>query len=288
MTDENKKNESLKLVDTPIPPKKSLAVVTQSTWTKPGDQTVKSLQQVLDAGAEDYSDVELTDSQEQLLVKTLKKMAVGSAIFAPMKCAGGECPFAVDCPLVQMGPGVHGKAPVNKPCLLEETTFREALGGYVMEYEVDPASITELTMCSELAEIEVLQWRLNMTLRQPQHASLVTEQTVGVTPQGEQITQLQVSPIFEQKQKLANRKSKLIKLMVGDRQEKYKKEAALKQKTEADAASQMSDVKKQLQELQQNMKTKARQQIIDGEVIEAKVVTPNDIIDQTVQKDSEE
>lgn len=268
--------KSLTLVDdNHVPPKKSLALVTKGTWTDLETKTKKNLKTILEAGAEDYSSIELTEKEEKELTKTLKKMATGAASFAPMKCAGSQCPFASECPLQKAG-----KAPVNLPCLLEETAFKEAVISYVSEYDVDPNNFTELGICTELAEIEVLQWRLTMALRRPENAGLVIEQSVGVDRDGSEITQLQVSPIFEQKQKLANRKSKLVKLMVGDRQEKYKKEAALKQSTDQDASSQMASVKQQLKELQ-SQATRANKNM---DIIDAEVVTPESLIDQAIDE----
>jgi len=274
MTDEQDLNEGLRLDITPPAKKRSLSLVTRDAWSDIKTKDKKTLKLILEAGADDYSDIELTEAEERDLARTLKKMATGAAAFAPMKCAGPECPFASDCPLQQIG-----KAPIDRPCLLEETMLKEAVLNYVSEYEVDPNNFTELGICTELSEIEVLQWRLNMALRRPENAGLVTEQTIAIDHRTQEtITQLQVSPIFEQKQKLSNRKSKLVKLMVGDRQEKYKKEAALKQKTDEDASSQMAAVKQQLRDLQMQ----ARKASDKTEIINAEVITPESLIDQVV------
>jgi len=173
----------------------------------------------------------------------------------------------------------HGKAPVGQQCLLETSMLRDNTISLVKEYEVDPNNFTEFNLVTEIAEIEVLQWRLNMLLSRPENASLVLEQVVGVDRDGSPVMQLQVSPIFEQKQKLANRKTKLIKLMVGDRQEKYKKEAALKQKTESDASSTMAETKKNLQRLQLDINNK----IEEANTIEAEIVTPEDLINDAIE-----
>jgi len=270
MTDE--KDDSLRLEEL-LPPPRSLSIVTQSAWTDIENKTHKTLQQTLEAGAEDYSDIELNKEQEKVLLKTLKKMATGAATFAPMRCAASQCPFARECALQQMN-----KAPLDKDCLLETTMLKESVMNYVVEYDVDPNSFTEIGICTELAEIEVLQWRLTMTLRRPENATLVTDQSVGIDRDGNVITNLQVSPIFEQKQKLANRKSKLVKLMVGDRQEKYRREAALKQKTDEDASSSMANVKQQLKDLQSQVKK------ADSQIIDAEIVTPESLIDQTIDE----
>lgn len=188
--------------------------------------------------------------------------------FAVHNCRGNICPLANSCSLVQLRPSghpQHGRAPVGENCILELTMFQEATVSYIQEYQVKAENYTEIGICTELAEIEVLLWRLTMMLREPENALLVIEQAIAADSEGNPITQQQVSPIYEQKIKLQARKSKLIKLMVGDRQEKYKKEAALKQKSGDDASSQMADLKKKLQ-------------AINIQVIDAEIITPEDLI----------
>lgn len=261
--------------------KTSLALATRDSWFGVGKKDKESVLQILDDISEDYTEVELTEAETSKLSRQLKKMAIGSSSFSPMLCQGADCPFASRCELVQMkGHPRHGKAPVDKQCLLEVTSFRDATLAYMQEYDVDPNNFTELGMVGELAEIEVLLWRLNMNLALPQNASLVIDQTTSIDPRtGEPVVQQMVSPLFEQKQKLGRRKTQLIKLMVGDRQEKYKKEAALKQKTEADTSSMMADVKKNLLRFQQELDKKTNSAtIIDAEFSEPQALTPEDLI----------
>lgn len=255
----------------------TLSALTRKTWNDPAKKTKDGLLHILDQSFSDYSEIELTEAESAKLATTLKRLSTGASSFAMLNCQGNACPFAARCPLVQMGktserPGAginpHGKAPVGQDCLLEATLLRDAATSYIQEYQVDPVNFTEVNIVTELAEIEVLLWRINMQLAVGENALLVINQTVGFDREsGQPITQQQVSPLFEQKQKLAARKSKLTKLMVGDRQEKYKKEAALKQKPDADASSQMSDVKKQLQALQTKLAGQKGPAIIDAEVV---------------------
>lgn len=272
MTEKNNNNNS-------SPKTSSVELVAKQNWLQPEEKTQKNLLKILDEVTSDYRDIQLNEQEAAILNKQLRKMSIGSAGFSPMHCSGSQCPFASRCPLVQMAPSGHphhGKAPVGQPCILEMTMFRDATTSYMKEYDVHPQNFTEFNIVTELAEIEVLQWRLNMALALPQNATLVIDQVVSIDPTtGQPITQQQVSPLFEQKQKLANRKTKLIKLMVGDRQEKYKKEAALKQRPEDDAATAMSKLKKDLQKLSQNI----NKQLKDvGPIIDVEVVTPNDLI----------
>lgn len=251
----------------------TLSAITRTTWSDPSKKTKEGLLHILDQSFSDYSGVALTEKEAAQLSNTLKRLSTGASSFALLYCQGSQCPFAARCALVQMGRDEkhpHGKAPVSQDCLLEATLLRDAVTSYLQEYQVDAANYTEVNIVAELAEIEVLLWRINMQLATGENALLVINQTIGFDrATGQAITQQQVSPLFEQKQKLAARKSKLTKLMVGDRQEKYKKEAALKQKPDSDASSQMSEVKKQLQALQQKLKVQADSSILEGEILSA-------------------
>jgi hypothetical protein len=265
----------------------TLTSLTRQTWNDPATKTKDGLLHILDQSFSDYNEIELTQAESEKLSATLKRLSTGASSFALLNCQGNECPFASRCPLVQMSKTPdrpHGKAPVNQDCLLEATLLRDSATSYIQEYQVDPVNFTEVNIVTELAEIEVLLWRINMQLGVGENALLVINQTVGFDRQtGQPITQQQVSPLFEQKQKLAARKSKLTKLMVGDRQEKYKKEAALKQKPDADASSQMSDVKKQLQALQTKLANQART-TDPSTIIDAETISPEDFMSSEVDK----
>ena len=248
----------------------TLSKLAKDNKVDPVKNTRQGILNILDDSISDYSSIELTEAETVTLGKTLKRLSTGAASFALLHCTGADCPFASKCPLVAMpSKDRHGKAPVGMDCLLESTMLRETASAYLQEYQVDAINYTEVNIVTELAEIETLIWRINMQLSEAENSLLVIDQTIGFD-RGTNlpIVQQQVSPLFEQKQKLAARKSKLVKLMVGDRQEKYKKEAALKQKPDADASSQMSDVKRQLEQLQQKINTAG------GKIIDAEIMSP--------------
>lgn len=251
----------------------TLQKVSQDNQVK--EKTRDGLLHILDDSFTDYNQIALTEQESTKLSKTLKRLSTGASSFSTLTCKGAECPFASKCPLVQMKSETrHGKAPVGQDCILEATLLRDALTSYIQEYEVDPSNYTEVNIVAELAEIETLLWRINMQLSSGSNSLFVIDQPIGFDRQtGAPIVQKQIDPLFEQKQKLNNRKSKLMKLMVGDRQEKYKKEAALKQKPAQDASSQMSEVKRQIQALQQKVKAAT-----DSSIQDAQILSPEDFM----------
>ena len=263
------------------PPNRTLTSLVKTRASK----TKESLLHILDESFSDYSEIELTEEEAVKLSKTVKRLGTGASTFAVMHCEGNKCPISARCELAQMNktPSTpHGKAPVGNPCLLEATIMRDSMSSYIEEYEVDPVNYTEVNIVSELAEIEVILWRINMQLSTASQALLVIDQTIGFDrATGRPIQQQQISPLFEQKNKLLTRKSKLVKLMVGDRQEKYKKESALKQKSSSDTSTQMAAIRKQLGLMEMKLKKPEN-------IIEAEVVSPEEFLLQEQNKPEEQ
>lgn len=155
-------------------------------------------------------------------------------------------------------------------CLIETNLIREWTINYFNEYNVDPNNFTEVGLISELSEIEVYLWRLSQTLAKPENAELIEENVVGFSGDGQPLTTKQLSSALQAKESLYARKAKLIKLMVGDRQEKYKREAALKTRDDSDPSSSMADLKGNLLKLMRKIEKQSN--IIDVEAIETKPV----------------
>lgn len=191
---------------------------------------------------DDYSDIAFSPEEARRIKSHLRFLSTGSAAAIPLRCGGpAVCPFAEQCPFVRedrtrRAADASAKlvTPVGRACLVELNLMDEWTSLYVEEYDIDPKNFTEFSMVRELAEIELMLWRLNNNLAKPENASLVMEQTVGVDKNGDTLSRLEVSAFVEAKERYNNRKSRIIKLMVGDRQEKYKREAALKIKEESD------------------------------------------------------
>ena len=203
----------------------------------------KFLQQI-STNLEKYSDIKFTPEEMRDISDQLRQLAHGSQAAAPMLCAAELCPLADRCIFQQMG-----RAPRGRSCLYEEQLLQYWRIRYIEDYNVDPNDFTEVGMVSELAEIELYLWRLNLQLGRPGEAMLVTDQLVGITPAGKKIYEKKLSPFFEAKEKLLTRKSKLVKLLVGDRQEKYKKQAALRTREDTDPASLNVEMRKMLEGL---------------------------------------
>jgi hypothetical protein len=252
---------------------KELVKLSGESLTIKGEKSRSKYFDFLKINLDDYSDIAMTPEQAHRVSGHLRKLSTGATAMTPMYCGGDHCPFSSRCPLHTIG-----KAPLGKQCLIETELMKEFIIRAIEEYDIDPANFTEVGFVNELAEIEILLMRLNMSISKPENAELVIDQTVGVGQDGTPLIQKQLSPFMEQKERLYARRARVIKLMVGDRQEKYKKEAALKIKLDQDPSSRMAATRKKLDEL------KSLNREIDGIVNksaekEEGFLSPQDIID---------
>lgn len=251
--------------------KKEMVTLGGTARTEAGKLTRTDFFRFIGHNLDDYDEIELTPTEARKIHTHLQKLSTGSTAMVPMYCGGPQCPFATRCPLQQMN-----KAPIGKQCLIEVQLMKEWIVRYFDEYDVDPNNFTEIAYINELAEIEILLMRLNMNIAKAENAELVIDQVAGFTNEGTPIVQKMLSPFMEQKERLQNRRSKIIKLMVGDRQEKYKKEAALKVKLDQDPSSKMATMRSKLENLQRQLDQFSSTPVGD---IPKQGTSPQDLID---------
>lgn len=265
---------------------KTVAVKLDGTLIKSDGTTKKSdLFKFLDLHPDDYSHITYTPEEAARVRAHMMHLSTGATAAIPLVCAGEKiCPFAQKCPLVRItkerrkiDPTAESVVPVGLACLVETQLLSQWTKLYIDEYDIDPNSFTEISLIRELAEIELMLWRLNNNLAKPEHAEMIVQQDVGVDKQGNKLTRTELSSLFEAKERLNTRKARVIKLMVGDRQEKYKREAALKIRSDEDSSSSYASLRKRLDVVVRQAKTidlKLKQ--AEGKVIEGQIETPQD------------
>ena len=250
----------------------------------------------LELNPDDYSDMVYTAAEAKRIRAHLLHLSTGSAASAPMICGGeAKCPVASRCPFVRetktrklVDVTAKSLVPVGRMCPIEFNLLNEYTRFYLQEYDVQENAFTEIQMCRELAEIELLLHRMNAGLAKPENADLIQEDVAGVDKEGNVLTRKGPSALYEVKDRLLNRKPKLIKLMVGDRQEKYKREAALKVRDVDDPSTQTAQLRGRLTKLMDEAKKidlqlkEASGDVLDAEFSEPadkpKVLTPDDLI----------
>lgn len=253
--------------------KKELVSLGGFSITESGKMVKSKWFRFLEHNLDDYDHITFTPEEANRIHNHLMKLSTGSAAMTPMYCGGPKCPFADRCPLQQVN-----KAPIGKQCIIEVQLIRDWIMKYFEEFDVDPNNFTEVSYINELADIMVQDMRLNMILAKPENATMLMDQVVGVDSEGDPIVQKQISPYMQVKEQLANRRSKIIKLMVGDRQEKYKKEAALKVRLDSDPSSQMAAMRNKLESLKRELDSVAKQVVQEETEEKQKVLSPDDLL----------
>lgn len=260
----------------------------------------------LDVDLDRYKEVEYTKEEAQYIKSRMQHLSTGAAAALPLICKGPQCPFAAKCPFIaidkqrtqeysnsikeglgQFAEKPKMETPVGCSCLVEVNLMNEWTRVYI--YEFDAINFVDIGMCRELAEIEVMLWRINNGLSKEENASLEEEVNMGADRQGNPLTRKETHHFVDAKDRLLTRKEKKIKLLVGDRQEKYKKEAALKMREEKDPSSSAAKLRNQLQMIIKKAEAKALELAeAEGNVIdvpyqqdnENEAITPESLIEE--------
>lgn len=207
------------------------------------DITRKGVHWALLADTDDYSDLNFTSAEAEQISRKIAQLSIGPTLALPLKCWPSRCPFASVCVFHSIG-----KAPGNgRTCLVEMNLVREWTMNLVEEYGVSQEDITDRFLLQELVEHQLTVYRINSNLSLPENADLVEETAIGQTREGDPITRKEILALMELKLKIQKRIDTIIKRMVGDRQEKYKKASALKTRDNADLSSSLASAAKELE-----------------------------------------
>lgn len=121
---------------------------------------------------------------------------------------------------------------------------------YLDEYGVLSDSFSEVTTMTMLATTHILEMRAFKILGTDENASGIINNVVGYNEDEEPITQLQEHPAFNILERAWRWREKLLSSLVGTRKEKYKREAALKEKASDNSfALKAADLKAKIEKL---------------------------------------
>lgn len=206
-----------------------------------------------------YADLVLTKEELKKVNLYMGHLMWGINSVIPVTCTADACPFKTDCPYWMIG-----KAPIGKPCLVEEDILDFYTEEFGREYGVDENSPTERLLVQELAELLVYEMRATRVLARAANAEMTQTDIIGFDSEGEPIKQESIHRAWELKERCKSRRMKILDALVGTRREQYKKAAALKEKGGDDVASMSADLSTLLREL----KIRKSREIQDVEVIE--------------------
>ena len=194
----------------------------------------------------DYSDVYLTPEQALKFKNTVIRIKHGVSAAIPMLCSAERC-FNKLCPFHE-----SKQYPLlGKQCILEVRLVQSLTRDYMEDLNVDPDSISEMTLVNKLVECDLIDFRANLGLSgsndRDQDASTLLSTTVIEGEHG--VTETTVlHPLLEAKRKAHKDREKILEAMVGTRREKYKKMAALKKSEGTDSSQHMAKLKKMYQD----------------------------------------
>lgn len=207
--------------------------------------------QFLKLDPEDYKDIMFSKDDAQLVHRRLIGVKWGGAAAkTPLMCGGEEiCPFAEDCPFVELErKSGEKKVPVGRKCPIEKELIAFWVARYIQTFEVDTENQAEVSLVVELAELDIFDYRCSLILSRETNAEMTQEVVVGVDPEGRPISNEEIHKAFEIKERVKKRKQQILESLVGTRKEQYKRDAALKKRTEDDPSTVAADLKKKIDE----------------------------------------
>jgi hypothetical protein len=207
--------------------------------------------------------------QRDKAVETIKPRSTRASMFTsiPMKCHGDACPFAESCPLL-----AQNLAPLNKPCPLEMAMVQQFMSEYMEELGVDADNLIEVSMLRDLVDQEVQYLRKTKILSQ-EH--FITENVVGVDPQGQVVMRKELHLAVELEDKLHRRKKDLRNQLLATREAR-----ARVGQTQLDTAQAISNIMDHVRDLEAEKERTLRRAMgtlyKDDYIAEAEVIPSED------------
>lgn len=200
---------------------------------------------------EDYADIVFTrEDADKVHRRLIGVKWGGAAAKTPLYCAGEEvCPFANDCPFVEIQRATgERKVPVGRACPIEKELIAYWVAKYMQSFEVDPENQAEVSLITELAELDIFDYRCSLILSRGENAEMTQSIVVGVDAQGRPISNQEIHKAFEIKERVKKRKHTILESLVGTRKEQYKRDAALRKRSEKDPSTQAAELKKAIED----------------------------------------
>jgi len=211
-----------------------------------GNVTESKMFHFLGLDSEEYGHILLTAEEARKVHYRLQGVKWGGAAAkVPVYCGGEKiCPVAQECPFVEIA-----KIPVGRKCPIEVELMAFWTSRYMKEFEVDPENHSEVGMIMELVELDIYDLRASMILARPECAELTKDIVVGVDDEGKPIVNKEIHKAWELKERVKKRKQKILESLVGTRKEKYKRDAALKRRSEKDPSTHVVELRRKLEKV---------------------------------------
>jgi hypothetical protein len=157
---------------------------------------------------------EITEADANRLARQLCNLKHGVLANTPMLCAGADCPQKDECSLFALG--IH---PLGDPCPWETLIVENLTGSMIKELVIDPNNASEMSILSDLIQAEIMDMRATHQIAK---VGLTQEQPIAVDNRGNVIYKEEEAVVFQIQEKLKNRKDKLRRRLLVDRESKAK------------------------------------------------------------------
>jgi len=131
----------------------------------------------------------------------------------PMMCKGKECPFAAVCPVLD-----GGAEPKGERCPLEIGMILKRYDDYVREFGIDENNVVDTSLIKDLIDYDIQLFRAENRIAM--QGDFIEDIIVTVTESGQEITNPQLSKATEYKERIMNKKHKVLELMHATRKDK--------------------------------------------------------------------
>lgn len=203
------------------------------------------LMEALEEPIDDYKDFKMTRAAREYMFRSLLNMKAGLVTVAPLVCKGKtKCPFIDKCP-IYIADGAKGKFPLNKQCIVEGSFIRDRFKDYMEELQEQGTDLetspTVRSLVSKLVELDLKEYRASLIyagVAGQSDGTMLLEQTVTITDDDKEVTQLQEHPIVKISAQIHKQRMEILDALVLTPKREIWKRVGLKQRQEEDYVSQ--------------------------------------------------
>jgi hypothetical protein len=131
----------------------------------------------------------------------------------PMMCKGDGCPYASVCPILD-----GGGDPKGQRCPLEIGIVLKKFEEYTEYFHVADNDVVDMGLIKDLVDYDVQLFRAENRIAM--EGDFLEDVIITVTESGQEITNKQVSKAAEYKERIMNKKHKVLELMNSTRKDK--------------------------------------------------------------------
>lgn len=153
----------------------------------------------------------------------------------PMMCKGEKCPYAEVCPLLS-----GGMDPSGSRCPLEIGLIMKRYEEYKNQFNIIEDDVVDMGFVKDLVDYDVQLFRAENKIAM--QGDFIEDVVVTVTEGGQEITAPRISQAAEYKDKIMNKKHKVLQLMHSTRSDKAGDKLTLTLDPSSYAAQLMSQI----------------------------------------------